>query len=98
MRRAAHALVGRRDFRSFTTEAARKENTVRTVTALKLRRSGDRITMEIDGTGFLYNMVRAIAGTLAALDGRELVSRADLLEAMEFGLQLRKRLEYRSLA
>lgn len=65
MRRAARHLVGRHDFRSFTTEAADKPDTVRTVRRLSVKRDGDRIVMEIDGDGFLYNMVRAIAGTLA---------------------------------
>ena len=64
MQAAARPLVGRHDFRSFTTEASRRKNTIRTVRVLKLRRQGDRITIEIEGTGFLYNMVRAIVGTL----------------------------------
>jgi tRNA pseudouridine38-40 synthase len=64
MKRAARHLVGRRDFRSFVSDAEERPDTVRTVRRLTLRRRGDRITIDIEGSGFLYNMVRAIVGTL----------------------------------
>jgi len=67
MRRAAALLVGRRDFRSFRTNPGpgREEaGTVRHLRRLDIRRRGDRILLEFEGDGFLYNMVRAITGTL----------------------------------
>lgn len=64
MRRAARALVGRRDFRSFASEADRYGSTVRTIRSLRISAAGDRLRVEVEGDGFLYNMVRAIVGTL----------------------------------
>jgi tRNA pseudouridine38-40 synthase len=58
------ALVGRHDFASFETTGSERASTVRTVIALSVVRSGDRIDVEVTGDGFLYNMVRTIAGTL----------------------------------
>ena len=67
MRRAARLLVGRHDFRSFRTNPGLDEDrgsTVRTLRRVDVRRRGDRIVLELEGDGFLYNMVRAITGTL----------------------------------
>ncbi len=67
MRAAARLLVGRRDFRSFRTNPGLpvdRGSTVRTVRRLDVRRRGDRVVVEIEGDGFLYNMVRAVVGTL----------------------------------
>ncbi len=68
MARAAAALRGRHDFRSFQSSGAQRESTVRTVYELTVQRGrGDQqdwITLEIEADGFLYNMVRAIVGTL----------------------------------
>lgn len=64
MAEAAQCLVGEHDFRAFTTEAWTKTNTVRTVTAVRVERVGETITVEVEANGFLYNMVRAIVGTL----------------------------------
>lgn len=64
MRRAARFLVGRHDFAAFATEAATKEDTVRNVFVLRIRRLGDALEIDTEGDGFLYNMVRAIAGSL----------------------------------
>jgi len=67
MRKAAALLVGRRDFRSFRTNPGLDEDrgsTVRRLRRLDIRRRGDRILLEFEGDGFLYNMVRAIVGTL----------------------------------
>jgi len=67
MRKAAALLVGRRDFRSFRTNPGIEDDrgsTVRHLRRLDIRRSGDRILLEFEGDGFLYNMVRAMVGTL----------------------------------
>jgi tRNA pseudouridine38-40 synthase len=64
MGRAAAALVGRHDFRSFETEWPNRASSVRTVAAVDVAREGDSVTVEAEADGFLYNMVRAIAGTL----------------------------------
>ncbi len=64
MRRAARFLVGKNDYRAFGSETGRKKTTVRTVYELNVRRSGERVVFEVSGDGFLYNMVRAVVGTL----------------------------------
>ncbi|MGL4511707.1 MAG: tRNA pseudouridine(38-40) synthase TruA [Lacipirellulaceae bacterium] len=57
-------LVGRHDFASFETTGSERASTVRTVIDLSVTRVGPRIDIEVTGDGFLYNMVRSIAGTL----------------------------------
>jgi tRNA pseudouridine38-40 synthase len=66
MRSAAAALVGEHDFASFASNPGyeRKRGTVRTVSHLHLLRRPHGVDLVIQGNGFLYNMVRAIAGTL----------------------------------
>lgn len=64
MRKGAVHLVGEHDFKSFCTAKPDVENTVRTVYSLDISREEDMITLRIRGNGFLYNMVRIIAGTL----------------------------------
>ena len=64
MRQAAAFLVGEHDFKSFCSLHAQVETTVRTITELTVKRQGSRIVIRVSGTGFLYNMVRIIAGTL----------------------------------
>ncbi len=64
MRQAARLLVGEHDFKSFCTVRTTAEETVRTVYQLDIDQDGDMVTIRISGSGFLYNMVRIIAGTL----------------------------------
>jgi tRNA pseudouridine38-40 synthase len=64
MRRAAEPLRGRHDFRSFETEWPNRMSSVRTITHIAVNRAGDWIWLDVEADGFLYNMVRAIAGTL----------------------------------
>jgi tRNA pseudouridine38-40 synthase len=64
MARAGAALMGTHDFRCFETEWPNRASSVRTVTRLDVSRDGDWVTLDVEADGFLYNMVRAIAGTL----------------------------------
>lgn len=64
MRRAASYLVGEHDFKSFCTVRGQAEETVRTIYRADVIEEKDMITIRISGSGFLYNMVRIIAGTL----------------------------------
>lgn len=64
MREAAAYLVGEHDFRSFSNIRTQTEDTVRTIYSLEVDKQEDMITIRIRGSGFLYNMVRIIAGTL----------------------------------
>ncbi len=68
MRAGAAYLVGEHDFASFCNVKTNTDDTVRTVEQLTIQTEkahrGSDITIQIRGTGFLYNMVRIIAGTL----------------------------------
>jgi tRNA pseudouridine38-40 synthase len=64
MRRAARSLVGEHDFSSFASAGSPRRSNVRRVTGLHLWRRRETLCLAIQGNGFLYNMVRAIAGTL----------------------------------
>jgi tRNA pseudouridine38-40 synthase len=64
MARAAAALAGRHDFRSFETDWPNRLSSVRTITHIAVNRAGDYLWLDVEADGFLYNMVRAIAGTL----------------------------------
>jgi tRNA pseudouridine38-40 synthase len=64
MRRASRALLGRHDFHSFETDWPNRLSSIRTITRMTVNRFGDYIWIDVEADGFLYNMVRAIAGTL----------------------------------
>jgi len=64
MNAAAQYLVGEHDFASFCAANAQSETTVRTIYEASVTRDGDVISIRVTGNGFLYNMVRIIAGTL----------------------------------
>jgi tRNA pseudouridine38-40 synthase len=64
MHRAAQALRGRHDFHSFETDWPNRLSSVRTITHIAVNRCGDFLWLDVEADGFLYNMVRAIAGTL----------------------------------
>ena len=65
MNRAGAVLLGRHDFRSFETDWPNRTSSVRTIKELVVTRSDDLVWLEVEADGFLYNMVRAIAGTLS---------------------------------
>ena len=69
MRQAAAYLVGEHDFKSFCAAGAQVKTTVRTIYACTVERDGDLIVIRVTGNGFLYNMVRIIAGTLIQVGG-----------------------------
>ena len=69
MKKAASYLVGEHDFKSFCAIGAQVKTTVRTIYACDVEKEGDIITIRVTGNGFLYNMVRIIAGTLVQIGG-----------------------------
>ena len=86
MRAAAALLVGTHDFASFTRLNHGRESTVRTVHALDVDLTGDReLSMTVSGEGFLWNMVRIMAGTLVEVGAqrRTLPQVRDALEASD---------------
>ena len=64
MNEAGHYLVGEHDFTSFCSINAQALTRVRTLYDINVQRRNDEIVISVTGNGFLYNMVRIIAGTL----------------------------------
>ena len=64
MRQAAAAFEGTHDFRAVRSVGTETKTTVRTVHWCRVEREGPLITVSVCADGFLYNMCRAIVGTL----------------------------------
>lgn len=64
MNRAGQLLVGEHDFAAFCSRAKIKKSTLRKIYALYVERDGNEIRITVTADGFLYNMMRIIAGTL----------------------------------
>ncbi len=64
MSQAARALVGRHDFSAFASAPNRRANSEREIFRCEVYQHGSDVFIEIEGDGFLYNMVRNIVGTL----------------------------------
>lgn len=77
MRSACPYFLGEHDFKAFCASGSRAKTTVRTVYSLTVDKEGDIIRICVRGSGFLYNMVRIIAGTLADV-GRGKIKPCDI--------------------
>ena len=64
MQLACKYFIGEHDFASFCAAGSQVESTVREIYDLHVKKEGDLVTISVTGNGFLYNMVRIIAGTL----------------------------------
>lgn len=64
MKKAAEVLIGEHDFRSFMAAHSSVKSTVRHIYRFEITQIGNIVRLEIEANGFLYNMVRIIAGTL----------------------------------
>jgi tRNA pseudouridine38-40 synthase len=64
MKRSAEYLTGTHDFTSFCSAKTEVEDRVRTVTAIEFLKEGSLLVIRFEGSGFLYNMVRILVGTL----------------------------------
>jgi tRNA pseudouridine38-40 synthase len=65
---AARHFVGTHDFASFAANRGTPEtDTVRIIHAVRVRRAGSTISIQVEGNGFLYKMVRMIVGTLVRI-------------------------------
>lgn len=85
MREGAAYLLGEHDFAAFCNIRTTAKTTVRTITDISIRKEGDEIILSVTGNGFLYNMVRIIAGVLIRV-GRGYyapVKVKELLEGLE---------------
>jgi tRNA pseudouridine38-40 synthase len=85
MRIAAQAIVGEHDFASFAKPGHGRENTVRNVLACDVSFRQPKLIIGVEGTGFLWNMVRIIVGTLVEVGlGRYDAARVrEMLEAKD---------------
>ena len=72
MKNACQLFVGKHDFNAFKTPCKDKISTVRTIFSCDLINDGNRIILQICGDGFLYNMVRIIAGTIVEVGEEKL--------------------------
>lgn len=84
MKKGAAYLVGEHDFVSFCNVRTNTNDTVRTVYDLTVEQNGEDICIRITGNGFLYNMVRIIAGTLIRV-GRGFYTPEKVKEILEAG-------------
>ncbi len=76
MDKAANLFIGKKDFKSFaTTREYEMETTVRRLTRCDVRKRGAKLTVAIEGEGFLYKMCRGIVGTLARVGHGKLVQK-----------------------
>lgn len=78
-------LVGQHDFKGFMSSGSDIKSTIRTIYKADIYKEGDLIIIELEGNGFLYNMVRIIAGTMVDI-GRGKI-RESLKDIIESGIR-----------
>lgn len=86
MREAAAPLIGEHDFTSFCNVDSTAQDHVRTIRTLNVERTAEEeIVITVTGNGFLYNMVRIIAGTLVQIGWgwREAARMREILDARD---------------
>lgn len=74
MNEFCRGIIGTHDFAPFSSSKRTVDDTVRTITECEVKQNGNYIDFEIKGDGFLYNMVRIIAGTALAVGYKRLSS------------------------
>lgn len=72
MNKFCDGIIGTHDFAAFSCSKRTVEDTVRTITECFVKQDGNTIKFEITGDGFLYNMVRILAGTALAVGQKRL--------------------------
>lgn len=82
MREAAAYFVGTHDFKSFCSVDTQVENTVRQLESVEVLQTDNQIVIRVSGRGFLYNMVRIMAGTLMEV-GRGNIQPQDIERILE---------------
>ena len=64
MRKASDVLIGSHDFQSFTNARNSDKSTIRTINYININEKDCLLEIEVNGNGFLWNMVRIIVGTV----------------------------------
>lgn len=90
MKECAKILTGTHDFQSFTTLKSKTKSTIRTINYINIEEKNKILEIEINGNGFLWNMVRIILGTLieagkGKLSYRDVENILDLKKRSEAG-------------
>lgn len=84
MRECARLIEGEHDFKAFCASGSEVKTTTRTVYSIDIIESGNEITFSVTGSGFLYNMVRIIVGTLLAV-GRGKIGKSEVMDMLNTG-------------
>jgi tRNA pseudouridine38-40 synthase len=84
MKEAAEFFVGEHDFHAFCSAASTAKSHVRTIYDVSVNKKGNIIEIDVHGNGFLYNMVRIIAGTIVDV-GRGKIAVEDIKGIIEAG-------------
>lgn len=82
MKEAARRIEGTHDFKCFCASGSTVKDTVRTVYSIEVHEQDDIVYLDVCGNGFLYNMVRIIAGTLIDV-GRHRLTAQTIEEMLE---------------
>ena len=64
MQKAIKYFEGEHDFKGFRASGTSSKSSVRTIYKAEVKQEGEKITIELTGNGFMYNMVRIISGTI----------------------------------
>jgi tRNA pseudouridine38-40 synthase len=85
LKQAAELFVGTHDFKGFMSSGSSVEDTIRTIYQIDIEQDGDFIRITYKGSGFLYNMVRIITGTLidAAIGKIQAESIPEIIESRD---------------
>ncbi len=67
MANASEIFVGEHDFKAFKASGGTSKTTVREIYSVDFETDGQNLALCVTGNGFLYNMVRIMAGTLLAV-------------------------------
>lgn len=89
MRQGASYLIGEHDFASFCNIKSEVENTIREIYAIDIEENDGEIVITVKGNGFLYNMVRIIAGILIRV-GRGFYQPEKVKELLEKRIRTRE--------
>ena len=85
MKRAAEIFCGEHDFTAFTSAKRMKKSAVRRIDSIDVSRENGEVRFSLTGSGFLYNTVRIIVGTLLEVGAgeRSIASVADALSSLD---------------
>ena len=81
MREAALLLTGEHDFAAYCASGSQVKTTVREIYGIDIEREGGLVKIKVCGNGFLYNMVRTLAGTILRYSQGKL-SKEDILSTL----------------